>query len=303
MKNLKNKKYKEVIDLLLNVWFIILDPIKIKKDGALAQWPIPTWCSAWQGAKVALWGFGIDPLCVLMLITTTNMNSLFLFLLFCFLLVSGLPQDPYAKEEFEYQKKPAQVILNLWPPPLICIAIGIEKCPLLLFPEDENPFGSFFRLLCWHKVGVKCEEVLSGVHADGANGTVWAGTNRALQHWWRYQQSADTRDDFTEQAVRAGHVAPRKSPKANWSKAAHRLATSASLLSLNPKIQDCAQSRPCIDSVFFHLLCWGIHLSVEELVNMESDRLALLEHRLNRLKQKLMKQKNDLTLFLKMNGT
>jgi hypothetical protein len=42
---------------------------------------------------------------------------------------------------------------------------------------------------------------------------------------------------------------------------------------------------------------------VEELVSMESDRLALLEHRLNRLKNKLLKQKGDVAAFLKINGT
>ncbi|ELR22348.1 uncharacterized protein ACA1_253340 [Acanthamoeba castellanii str. Neff] len=41
--------------------------------------------------------------------------------------------------------------------------------------------------------------------------------------------------------------------------------------------------------------------TVEELVSMESDRLALLEHRLNRLKNKLLKQKGDVAAFLKIN--
>jgi hypothetical protein len=47
--------------------------------------------------------------------------------------------------------------------------------------------------------------------------------------------------------------------------------------------------------------CW--RRAVEELVSMESDRLALLEHRLNRLKNKLLKQKGDVAAFLKINGT
>jgi len=41
--------------------------------------------------------------------------------------------------------------------------------------------------------------------------------------------------------------------------------------------------------------------TISELVMTESDRLALLAHRLRRLKAKLLSQKNELISFLKLN--
>jgi hypothetical protein len=38
--------------------------------------------------------------------------------------------------------------------------------------------------------------------------------------------------------------------------------------------------------------------AVDELVQMEDDRLALLEHRLLRMKQRLTKQRNELVQFI-----
>ena len=42
--------------------------------------------------------------------------------------------------------------------------------------------------------------------------------------------------------------------------------------------------------------------TVQELVNTEDDRLALLEHRLRRLKNSLKRRKAELEKFLEMNG-
>ena len=42
--------------------------------------------------------------------------------------------------------------------------------------------------------------------------------------------------------------------------------------------------------------------TVRELVLAEDDRLALLEHRLNRLKTKLLRQQREIQSFLRMQG-
>lgn len=42
--------------------------------------------------------------------------------------------------------------------------------------------------------------------------------------------------------------------------------------------------------------------TVEELVSLEDDRLALLENRLLRLKRKLLRQRSELSKFLAING-
>eukprot|EP01113_Clastostelium_recurvatum_P034158 TRINITY_DN4599_c0_g1_i2.p1 TRINITY_DN4599_c0_g1~~TRINITY_DN4599_c0_g1_i2.p1 ORF type:complete len:165 (-),score=49.16 TRINITY_DN4599_c0_g1_i2:53-547(-) len=42
--------------------------------------------------------------------------------------------------------------------------------------------------------------------------------------------------------------------------------------------------------------------TIEELVHMEDDRLALLEHRLNRMRNKLMRQKTELTHYVNMHS-
>lgn len=41
---------------------------------------------------------------------------------------------------------------------------------------------------------------------------------------------------------------------------------------------------------------------MEELVHTESDRLALLEHRLQRLENKLSSQKGEIMTYLRMQG-
>jgi len=43
--------------------------------------------------------------------------------------------------------------------------------------------------------------------------------------------------------------------------------------------------------------------TVEELVHTESDRLALLEHRLQRLENKLTAQKGEIMSYLRLQGT